>query len=119
MKPRYPNRRRQRGVALIIALILVSLATILAWKVSFDGYLERRRSFGVLGADQAIQFGLGAEALAADVLARDAQTTKQTTLNSEWAQPTPALPLSAGSDPNAEPFGSCRAAWKICKGASI
>jgi general secretion pathway protein K len=113
---RKPTRRKQRGVALIIALILVSLATILAWKVSFDGYLERRRSFGVLGADQAIQFGLGAEALAADVLARDAQTTKQTTLNSEWAQPTPALPLSAGSDPNAEPFGTLQGSLEDLQG---
>ena len=36
---RLPRRRpqSQRGVALIIALILVSLATILAWKISYDG----------------------------------------------------------------------------------
>ena len=66
--------RRQRGVALIIALILVALATMLAWKVSFDGYLERRRSMGVLAAEQAFEFGLGAEALAADALTQDLQS---------------------------------------------
>jgi hypothetical protein len=36
--------KRQRGVALIIALILVALATILASKLTFDGFLERRRA---------------------------------------------------------------------------
>ena len=53
------------GVALIIALILVALATILATKLTFDGFLERRRTIGVLAAEQALHFGLGAEALAA------------------------------------------------------
>jgi len=33
---RLPGRRAQKGVALIIALILVALATILATKLSFD-----------------------------------------------------------------------------------
>ena len=54
--------QRQRGVALIIALVLVALATILAWKISFQGYLERRRTTGFLAAEQAVQFGTGAEA---------------------------------------------------------
>ncbi len=45
---------RQRGVALIIALILVALATILATKLTFDGFLERRRTMGVLAAEQLL-----------------------------------------------------------------
>ena len=40
-------------MALIIALILVALATILATKLTFDGFLERRRTIGVLAAEQA------------------------------------------------------------------
>ena len=67
---------RQRGVALIIALILVALATILASKLTFDGFLERKRSIGVLAAEQALHFGMGAEALAADVLVQDAQNSQ-------------------------------------------
>ena len=66
---RAPSRARaQRGVALIIALILVALAAILATKLSFDGWLERRRTIGIIATEQAFQFGMGAEALAADVL---------------------------------------------------
>jgi general secretion pathway protein K len=97
----------QRGVALIIALILVALATILASKLTFDGFLERRRTIGVLAAEQALQFGMGAEALAADALAQDAQTSgSQTTLAAPWAQPTQPLPISPQDDPEGEPIGT-------------
>ena len=105
MSPPGGFRSRQRGVALIIALILVSLATMLAWKVGYQGYLERRRSIGMLAAEQAVQFGMGAEALAADVLSRDMQMNKQTTLASPWAQATQPLPLTSQSDPEGEPIG--------------
>jgi general secretion pathway protein K len=72
-----PAREKQRGVALIIALILVALATILATKLTFDGWLEQRRTLGVLAAEQALYFEMGAEALAADVLSQNAQTGGQ------------------------------------------
>jgi general secretion pathway protein K len=101
------SRNRQRGVALIIALILVALATILATKLTFDGFLERRRTTGVMAAEQALHFGLGAEALAADVLARDLQQSgQQTMLSSPWAQPTQPLPITPQDDPEGEPIGT-------------
>jgi general secretion pathway protein K len=100
-------RSRQRGVALIIALILVALATILATKLTFDGFLERRRTTGVMAAEQALHFGLGAEALAADVLAQDAQqSSQQTMLTSPWAQPTQPMPITPQDDPEGEPIGT-------------
>jgi general secretion pathway protein K len=104
---RPPGRGRQRGVALIIALILVALATMLATKLTFDGYLERRRAIGVLAAEQALHFGMGAEALAADVLVQDAQTSNGvTTLTGPWAQPSQALPITPQDDPEGEPIGT-------------
>ena len=107
MRPTYANGRRQRGVALIIALILVALATILASKLTFDGFLERRRSIGVLAAEQALHFGMGAEALAADVLVQDAQKSpNSTTLAAPWAQPTQPLPITPEDDPEGEPIGT-------------
>src|SRR5882762_9149854 len=98
--------KKQRGVALIIALILVALATILASKLTFDGFLERKRSIGVLAAEQALHFGMGAEALAADVLVQDAQNSQQTTLIGPWAQPTQPLPITPQDDPEGEPIGT-------------
>jgi general secretion pathway protein K len=94
-------------VALIIALILVALATILASKLTFDGFLERRRAIGVLAAEQAVQFGYGAEALAADALVQDQQNSAQlTTLAAPWAQPTQPLPITPQDDPEGEPIGT-------------
>ena len=99
--------KKQRGVALIIALILVALATILATKLTFDGFLERRRAIGVLAAEQALHFGMGAEALAADVLAQDLQNSPtQTTLIGAWAQPTQPLPITPQDNPEGEPIGT-------------
>ncbi len=107
MRHRHPGPRRQRGVALIIALILVALATMLATKLTFDGFLERRRAIGVLAAEQALQFGFGAEALAADVLSKDLQNSQNlTTLAGAWAQPTQPLPITPQDDPEGEPIGT-------------
>jgi general secretion pathway protein K len=103
----FRGRRGQRGVALIIALTLVALATILATKLTFDGYLERRRAIGVMAAEQALHFGFGAEALAADALAQDQQmSASQTTLAAPWAQPTQPLPITPQDDPEGEPIGT-------------
>ncbi len=98
--------RRQRGVALIIALILVALATILATKLTFDGWIEQRRTVTVLAAEQAVHFAMGAEALAADVLAQDKQNSSQDTLAESWAQPTQPLPLTPENDAEGEPIGT-------------
>jgi general secretion pathway protein K len=107
-RARVENRaKRMRGVALIIALILVALATILATKLTFDGFLERRRTIGVLAAEQALHFGMGAEALAADALAQDQQNSATlTTLSAPWAQPTQPLPITPQDDPEGEPIGT-------------
>jgi len=109
------GRRRQQGVALIIALILVALATILATKLSFDGWLERRRTLGVLAAEQALHFGLGAEALAADVLGQT-PTNQPVMLTQPWAQPTQPLPLTSPDDPEGEPIGSLQGALEDMQG---
>jgi general secretion pathway protein K len=101
----YPSpRAKQRGVALIIALILVALATILATKLSFDGWLERRRTLGVMAAEQSLHFAMGAEALAADALTQSANGT-QVTLAQPWAQPAQPFPLTPDDSPDAEPIG--------------
>ncbi|MGO9935804.1 MAG: type II secretion system minor pseudopilin GspK [Steroidobacteraceae bacterium] len=117
MKHFAPGRQRQRGVALIIALILVALATILATKLSFDGFLERRRTIGILAAEQAQQFGMGAEALAADVLIQDLQNSPtQTTLSAPWAQATQPLPITPENDPEGEPIGTMQGGLEDMQG---
>ena len=117
MKPFRGGRRQQRGVALIIALILVALATVLATKLSFDGFLELRRTTGMMAAEQALHFGMGAEALAADVLIQDLQTSAQyTTLAGPWAQATQPLPITPDNNPEGEPIGTMQGALEDMQG---
>ncbi len=106
---------KQRGVALIIALILVALATILATKLSFDSWIEQRRTTGVLAAEQSLHFATGAEALAADVLSQQSGTS-QVTLDQPWAQPTQPLPLTPENDAEGEPIGTLQGALEDMQG---
>jgi len=87
--------RRQRGVALITAVLIVALATVLAVNVAFRSMVDQRRSGTLYSLDQAFEIALGAEALAADVLHRDALQSQKDHLGEAWAQPV-SLPLDDG-----------------------
>jgi general secretion pathway protein K len=88
--------QRQRGVALIMAILIVALATILAVNVASEGYMDQRRSSTMLGLDQALELSFGAEALAADVLVSDWKNNpKVDSLNEDWARPV-ELPVDEG-----------------------
>jgi general secretion pathway protein K len=94
--PHSTSPRHQRGVALITAVLIVALATILATQIGFDSALEQRRSAGVLLLDQAFQVGLGAEAWAASYLKDDAAKTTDDHLAENWATPIPPIPIDGG-----------------------
>jgi general secretion pathway protein K len=86
--------RRQRGVALITAVLIVALATILAVDVGFKGYLDQRRTATTFAIDESFEVALGGEAWAADTLRRDRiQSPKQDDFSEEWATPIPPLPI--------------------------
>lgn len=89
--------RRQRGVALITAVLIVALATILAVNVGFRGMLDQRRSATLFALDQGYEIALGAEAWAADFLLQDARESKTDHLGETWAQPLPPLPIEGGT----------------------
>ncbi|MGE0113566.1 MAG: type II secretion system minor pseudopilin GspK [Steroidobacteraceae bacterium] len=86
--------RSQRGVALIMAVLIVALATMLAVSVASDGYMDQRRTSTVMLMDQAYEMGLGAEALAAETLQDD--NAKTDSLNEPWATPI-ILPVDDGA----------------------
>ncbi|MCG5499897.1 type II secretion system minor pseudopilin GspK [Ectothiorhodospira lacustris] len=60
--------RRQQGVALITALLVVALATIAAVSMATRQHLDIRRTTNVFTHDQAYQLSLGAEAYALRLL---------------------------------------------------
>jgi general secretion pathway protein K len=87
---------KQRGVALITAVLMVALATVLAVEIGFKGYLSQRRAMTVFALDQSYQVALGAEALAADILM--AADAKRTDLAQAWAAPITGLPIEVGGE---------------------
>jgi general secretion pathway protein K len=94
--PLHGPARRQRGVALITAVLIVALATILAINVTFRGMVDQRRSANLFAFDQGFEVALGAEAWAADFLRQDAQESQQDHLAETWAQTMPPLPIDEG-----------------------
>ncbi len=89
-------RTRQRGVALITAVLIVALATILAINVTFRGMVDQRRSATCSHSIRRTRVALGAEAWAADFLRKDAQESQTDHLGETWAKPLPPLPVGEG-----------------------
>ncbi|HYL01863.1 MAG TPA: type II secretion system minor pseudopilin GspK [Steroidobacteraceae bacterium] len=69
-RPRPP--RAQRGIALLVAILLVALGTILAATIGYENAMAARRGAATFAFDQALLVQQGAEALAAYGL-REAQ----------------------------------------------
>jgi general secretion pathway protein K len=90
------SHRRQRGVALITAVLIVALGTMLAASVFFRAYLDQRRSATLFALDNAYEVALGAEAWAADFLRQDRQESETDHFGEAWAKPLPPLPLDDG-----------------------
>lgn len=85
---------QQRGVALVTAVLIVALATLLAVDVGFKGYLDQRRTANAFALDQSFEVALGGEAWASDSLRRDKlQSSKTDDFTEEWATPLPPIPL--------------------------
>ena len=87
---------RQRGVALITAVVLVAIATVLATRIGTEAALDLRRTGGLAALNQAWQVALGAEAWAAQILNDDLTTSTQDDLSEDWARPVPPLPIDGG-----------------------
>ena len=59
---------RQRGVALVTAILMVAIATALATKMVWDSQIGMRRTQSLLDMEQAQQLARGAEAVAISLL---------------------------------------------------
>jgi general secretion pathway protein K len=88
---------RQRGIALITAIVLVAIATVLATTIGFASVMAARRATAVFGADQALLAAEGAEAMAGYVLKQSGATSGGIdSLDQVWAQPYGPYPLAPG-----------------------
>lgn len=87
---------RQRGVALITALLILALCTTAAVFLTHQHELSIRRTGNIITGNQAYLYALGGEALAMSVLNYDRKNTQFDALNEEWAMETVPLPVDGG-----------------------
>ncbi|MGH8322596.1 MAG: type II secretion system minor pseudopilin GspK [Steroidobacteraceae bacterium] len=79
---------RQRGIALLVAILLVALGTIIAAAIAYENAMTARRSVATFALDQSILVAEGAEALAAYGLREVWRADKQYTyLGQGWDKP--------------------------------
>jgi len=84
--------RRQRGVALLVAIVIFAIATTVAAAVTYNKAMSARRAAATFTLEAALQAGMAAEALASIAL-EDAGGKTQITLTQDWAQVQPPLEI--------------------------
>ena len=89
---------RQRGVAILTAMLVVTLGTIIAVNMMWNASLAQRRAEAGLAADQGLAYLQGAEAWAGDILRQDKVEFPQSDhLGEIWAMELPPLPVDGGA----------------------
>jgi general secretion pathway protein K len=84
--------RRQRGIALLVAIIMFALATTVAAAITYNKAMAARRAAATFTLEQALQAGMAAESLASIALENDG-SKPQTALHQDWAQVLPPIEL--------------------------
>jgi len=84
-------RQQQSGVALITAILLVAMATLLTTKLAWDYQISLRRTEAMLMQEQARFFAVGAEAVAISVLKEDEDVFDHA--GDWWAQNIDPIPI--------------------------
>jgi len=87
----------QRGVALITALLVVSLASIAAVAVASAGFQALSRTQLLLDSERAWWYAQGMEAWAVTILEREGAQTETDHLGEVWARQLPPLPVEGGA----------------------
>jgi len=87
---------QNRGVALITALLISALATMVAANLAWDNALDFRRTMVLLNRDQAVQVAVGAESWIISILHQDLEDSQTDHLGEIWASDLPPLPLEDG-----------------------
>ena len=90
------RRARDRGVALITAMLITAMATMVAANLAWDNALDVRRTMVLLNRDQAFQVALGAESWVIGILHQDLEDSETDHLAEIWAMELPGLPIEGG-----------------------
>ncbi len=103
MKALRKLRGKNRGVALITAMLISALAAMVATDLAWDNALDVRRTTVLLYRDQAMQVALGAESWVSSILREDLQADFEEGRPADelceiWAQELPGLPIEGGGE---------------------
>lgn len=92
------RRRAERGVVLLSVLLVLALLSAVAWQLMGRHSLLIAQSRFTFTGDQALEYALGAEAFARQVLFEEWSRTGATkdTLQDVWAQPTAPFEVDNG-----------------------
>ena len=85
-----------RGVALITAMLVTAMVSLVALEMMRRQQLDIRRTANIFGYDQAWLYSQSMEAWSTQVLIRDASQGPVDHLLEEWAQRLPPLPVEGG-----------------------
>ena len=86
----------QRGVALVTALLVVSLATMAAVSMVTRQHVDVRRTGNLLHGEQAYAYALAAESWALVIMNRDRKDTEIDMLGEDWATALPPISVDGG-----------------------
>lgn len=90
------KQNQQSGVALITAMLVVALATVLATSLVSQVFMDTRRTQNILNNDQAYLYAVSAEKIAGNLLIEDQQKSKYDSVDEIWAVQAPPFPVDGG-----------------------
>lgn len=88
--------RRQLGVALITALLVVALAVSAATAMATRMHVDVRRTANLLHGEQAYAYALSAESWAYIILRKDVKDSQHDALDEDWATALPPISVEGG-----------------------
>ena len=90
------NLRRQKGLALLMAMLIVVIATTIAVSILHEEKFTIRKSAHVDLMDRASLYGFGLEDWAQIYLREDREDSDIDSLDENWATNIPGLPIEGG-----------------------
>ncbi|MDH5711269.1 MAG: type II secretion system minor pseudopilin GspK [Gammaproteobacteria bacterium] len=91
-----PFHTSQKGVALITALLIVAMATVISVNLSKHLQLDIRRTGNTIASDQALLYLMEAEYWSRRILKSDREKNDYDSLDEDWAMDIPPLPVEGG-----------------------
>lgn len=86
----------QRGMALFVTLIMVVIILLIMSSISYQQQLDFKRSSQMLLSDQVVLLALSGESWAKKILLEDLRDNQTDSLQDDWAQSIPVMPVEGG-----------------------